>query len=732
MKPFYLALALLLSLPFQAQDRGPGDDRVFGPATGETVIRIDLSVLDDAVQEVRKTGLRPRPTDADTAVQSRAGSVPSPDTVAIHTVQGSGATSPLTGTKVTVQGIVTGDFQDGLRGFYLQEEDEDADVDTLTSEGIFVFAGSPDVEVGDRVTVTAEVEEYFGQTQLRGADAGATITVESQGLRLPQSTPLTLPRTGPALEALEGMRVDLNNVVMTRVDNLDRFGEVEVTSGERLAQFTECNLPDSVAYRAYLDSLANDVLVVDDGRGGTNLSPVRLPDGSTLTTATGLRAGQTIEGLTGILGYGFDRYRLQPTEYGTVTLSGNPRPTAAPEVGGEIRVVSANVLNYFTTLQQRGADTESELLRQEAKIVAALCTLDADILGLIEIENNDNVALRRLVDALNASCDRQYDLVRSPDTGDDDITVALVYRGDRLTESGTAAALSTPESLFRGRGSNRVPLAQTFRVIDSASSNLDREVTVVVNHFKSKGSACGSGDDDANGAGNCNGTRTAAARAIVDWLATYPTGVQEDNILVVGDLNSYRLEAPIEVFRAAGYVNTRTTDNDQFPCGGGPPSYVFGGQWGSLDYALASPSLAAHVTGATAWTVNAPEPDVLDYNQEGAGNALYAPDFYRFSDHDPIVVGLDLSAEANGIAPSGTASASVTLQRIDVATYVLEGITRPGSYLLTNSAGQLMASGSAPAGGTARVSVAGFPTGVYFLVLRQEGSEALTFKVIVP
>ena len=77
--------------------------------------------------------------------------------------------------------------------------------------------------------------------------------------------------------------------------------------------------------------------------------------------------------------------------------------------------------------------------------------------------------------------------------------------------------------------------------------------TVAVNHLKSKGSACdGVGDPDAgDGQGNCNLTRTAAAQALVDWLATDPTGSGDTDFLILGDLNSYAKEDPIDAIRPA-------------------------------------------------------------------------------------------------------------------------------------------------------------------------------------
>ncbi len=613
------------------------------PAGGQSAAVV-LSILDDPeiegeeAIELTITGI----SDATYSIDGGATVTVADDdlfgTILISTVQGSGFASPLDGQTVTVEAVVTGDFQDGLGGFYLQEEEADYDATSTTSEGVFVYAPTTDVTVGDLVQVTAEVEERFGQTQL----TNASVVVQSTGLPLPGAITLTLPAADSSLETLEGMRVAPLDLVVTDNFQLARFGEVTVTSGARLIQFTECNAPDAEAYTAYLAAQQRDVLTIDDGRGGSNLSPVRLPDGSVLSADNTLRAGMTVENLVGVLGYGFSKYRIQPTETEEVVLGGNERPTSAPGVGGEIRVVSANVLNYFTTLNSRGADTQEEFERQQTKIVSALCELDADIVGLIEIENNDYVALENLIAAIEASCGTTYAYVESPNTGTDQIMVALIYKPGRVAESGTAAALATPAELFVGPGTNRVPLAQTFRVIDPTSSNYGQELTVSVNHLKSKGSGCG--DFIADGSGNCNTVRDAAAKAITEWLATNPTGVDEEDILILGDLNSYRMEDPIQTILDAGYFNTKVAVSDpaSFPCGGGAASYGFNGEWGSLDYALASNSLADALTGAATWGVNSAEPIVLDYNTEGIGGPLYAPDYYRFSDHEPIVVGLDL------------------------------------------------------------------------------------------
>ena len=194
-------------------------------------------------------------------------------------------------------------------------------------------------------------------------------------------------------------------------------------------------------------------------------------------------------------------------------------------------------------------------------------------------------------------------------------------------------------------------MAQTF-----AESATGARFTVVVNHLKSKGSGCGAGDDDTTtGQGNCNGTRTQAAEALADWLATDPTNSGDPDVLIIGDLNSYAKEAPIVALENAGYTNLVGAFG-----GADAYSYVFDGQLGYLDHALANASLTPQVADVTEWHINADEIPLFDYNDDvrdtGERDAfeeesdtlpLYAADAFRTSDHDPVLIGLSL----DGVAP---------------------------------------------------------------------------------
>jgi hypothetical protein len=200
---------------------------------------------------------------------------------------------------------------------------------------------------------------------------------------------------------------------------------------------------------------------------------------------------------------------------------------------------------------------------------------------------------------------------------------------------------------------SRPMLTQTFDVVDTGA-----RFTVSVNHLKSKGSPCAGDPDTGDGQGNCNLTRKAAAEAIVDYLAADPTQSGDPDQLVIGDLNAYDHEDPIDVLVAGGYADQIKRFHGELAY-----SFVFDGQNGYLDHALANPSLAPQVTGADDSHINADEPDVLDYDtsfKPPAQEALYEPNQFRSADHDPVLVGLALSRAARWRCYAGEEVASYT------------------------------------------------------------------------
>lgn len=587
-------------------------------------------------------------------------------TIAIYDVQGSGAASPLDGQAVIVAGIVSGDFQEkddddrrNLGGFYLQDETPDAN--TATSDGVFVFDGNTpavDINVGDRVVVEGTVNEYFGETQVNAS----LVTVGGSGAIQPVSIDLPAAATVANsdglliadLERYEGMLVRFPQILtVSGLSDLDRYGEVHLAQGGRLIQYTNHELPDVDGYEMHRKNVAARTLLLDDGRRRFNVTPIQyLPTDS--TSVDSIRVGDQLKNLTGALRFargsgpnGTESYRLMPTIEPTFDTQ-NPRPMA-PQLDGAFRVASFNTLNFFSTIDSgertcgpaaddgcRGADSDAELQRQLIKLVTALDLIDADIVGLIEIENNAGVALQAIVDRLNSVSDHSYGYVDTGLIGRDVITTGFMYKTDTASVNGAPAILDASVDARFNSGRNRPAIAQSFTQMSN-----DAVVSVVINHLKSKGSACDS-DGDPNlgdGQGNCNATRNDAAAALADWVATDPTDSGDTDYLVVGDFNAYLFEDPIATLKRAGLVNVSESSG-----GGADYSFVFDAQSGALDHAFASASLVPQVADALVWHINADEPIVLDYNLDsGRDPALFdATTPYRASDHDPLIIGLDL------------------------------------------------------------------------------------------
>lgn len=576
------------------------------------------------------------PTNTATATSTPAApGCPAATITGISTIQGAGLTSALTGSAVTIRGKVVGDYQGTteLKGFFVQDA---GDGDPATSDGMFI-SSTLAVNLGDAVQLSGVVAEYFTRTQISTVSSLTVCGVA------PTITPaiITLPVAAATdLEKYEGMLVTFNQtLIVNDTYTLGRYGELALAP-ERLWQPTNVTTPGSAALALQAQNNLKRILL-DDGSTVQNTDPIKYP-GTGLTAANTVRVGDTINGLTGVLDYAYSLYRIQPVGAVNFTAS-NPRSATPAAVGGTLRAASANVLNYFngpTFPTSRGASTSAEFTRQRAKIINGLLALNADVIGLMEMENDgfgSTSAIQDLVNGLNAAAPSgtTYAFINPgvAQVGTDEITVGILYRIQTVQPVGAAAIKTT--GAFASL--NRPPMAQTFQFLSTGG-----KFTLVVNHFKSKGSACTGDPDTGDGQGNCNLTRVAAANDLTSWLATDPTASGDADYLIVGDLNSYAQEDPITAIKNAGYTNLIESYH-----GLSAYSYVFSGQSGYLDHALASASLAAQVTGALEWHINADEPIALDYNVEfksaGQVTSLYSPEPYRASDHDPVLIGMTLN-----------------------------------------------------------------------------------------
>jgi Ca2+-binding RTX toxin-like protein len=252
----------------------------------------------------------------------------------------------------------------------------------------------------------------------------------------------------------------------------------------------------------------------------------------------------------------------------------------------------------------------------------------------MEIQNNGTAAVQNLVNALNAAYGSNvYAAISSLNgsTGTDAIRVAMIYKPAAVTPVGQA--ISDNDAIH-----NRPPLAQTFQAGNG------EKFSVLVNHFKSK-SCSGAGGSDADqhdGQACYNARRVQQASALLGFIETIKTQSADNDLLVIGDLNAYGMEDPITTLTGNGLSNLIGRHIAD------PYSYTFDGESGYLDHALASASLTDQVSGVGEWHINTDEPSVIDYNTEFKPQDLYAATPYRASDHDPVIVGLQLMKRIDG------------------------------------------------------------------------------------
>ncbi|HYN62663.1 MAG TPA: ExeM/NucH family extracellular endonuclease [Rubrivivax sp.] len=654
------------------------------------VVRADNGCTDSNVNSSDFIVAAPNPRNSASAVAAcGGGGGPQPLAAAIYTIQGSGTQSPLVNTLVITGGVVT---KITNNGFFMQ--DLTGDGNPATSDGIFVFTGNtayPAVAVGNLVQVIGTVTE-FNTGAAGNADTLAhtvtelssvtTVSFVGSGYTV-TPTVVALPEpVNDDLEHYEGMLVTVTGPFSIQQNFFQgRYGQLTLAVGGRLETPTNRFRPGSAQALALADENARRRIILDDGSSLQNPNPTPYLGANALP-----RAGDVVQGsITGVIDYGlatssntgFGDYKIQPTVAPSFAIA-NRRTTAPDPLGGNVKVASFNVLNYFTTFADgstaggqtgqgcnlggsvsagncRGANNLTEFLRQRSKIVEALATVDADVVGLMEIQNNGNVAVQNLVNALNQRVGgSMYAPIALPaqGTGSDAIRVAMIYKPARLAP--LAAPVSDTDPV-----NNRPTLAQTFVLANG------ERLTVMVNHLKSKSSCSVAGDadyagnfDNGDGQGCWNAVRLLQAQRLRSFVAQMQAASGSNDVLLLGDFNAYAQEDPIFDLTSSGYID----QIGRFNTFG--YSYVFDGAAGRLDHAITTATLSPRVTHAEHWHINADETALADYNQEFKAPLTtcggpcpadpYSPTPYRSSDHDPVVVGLNLYKTI--VAATGSAS----------------------------------------------------------------------------
>ncbi|WP_051786415.1 ExeM/NucH family extracellular endonuclease [Endozoicomonas numazuensis] len=726
----------------------------------------------DALAKNTIKGLGNAPTDG--------GTPPPPawvcegELTAVYDIQGEGDTSPLvpegsfSGDTVTVKGIVTKRVESLYKGFFIQ--DAKGDNNDLTSDGIFIYTGSApadDIKEGSVVCLQGQVKEFFSQTQVSMTETNYQVLEESQTasptyLQLDPSLPLE-----DQLEAYEGMLVTTTDSALVVTRN---FGFDFKSFRNNMVLSLSAPLYKPTQKHPALSDEAKQLAASND-KGHLFVETDQKPANGDLPYFSGfnaedgyIRIGDKVENLEGVIGFSYGEYRLiTATDENLIAADFQhdfSDRTSQPELPAnrDLTIASFNVLNYFNSgvggdsnplSQNRGAGSnEADFNKQRTKIINAMIEMDADIIGLMEIENNgfgQASAIQDLINGLNAelqNSEDHYQFVTSPDggvIGTDAITVGLLYRPAKVSLDGTSEIIEMPaqraeyqalqggeevtKSLFKGQ---RNALVQTFGV--KLEDGQQRDLTVVVNHLKSKGSQCyndfveyqqpvplnSSGRIDERNAkridgyvddlqGSCNEFRLSAA----DVLGHYMRGNTAGDVLILGDINAYGKEDPVrlltdyagegrklitapytfiadqpldgtqgrELNTGYGYINLA-----EFMLGTDAFSYSFDGELGSLDHVLGSGSITAKLNAVTDWHINSLENSLFEYSRKYSGDLEKSDNVYRSSDHDPVILTLDYSlSETQTIRVSDIPDGKVSLEMTDYNSDIIAswGIAYP-------------------------------------------------------
>lgn len=274
-------------------------------------------------------------------------------------------------------------------------------------------------------------------------------------------------------------------------------------------------------------------------------------------------------------------------------------------------VCGFNLENYFMTWGSMGADSYAEHQKQRAKISKALKRINADIFGLVELQQGDE-ALEEIVGDLNKNLPgRNYKYFSQPSVGTNQKT-DFVYDANKVSPIGKAVETT-------------VEVKDRKKMLCFRERSTGERFIFGINHFKAM-----SGDESI---------RVNEAKAVVDLYNTYRQNrnIRDDDVLIMGDLNCYAMTSPIQVFKDRGLVDLHRAFHADSSY-----SYLYSNLTSYIDHAICNSSLFRQITGMAAYHINSDEDDRYNYQRSNDQT------MFRSSDHDPVLVGLKLDSTIVG------------------------------------------------------------------------------------
>jgi uncharacterized protein len=545
----------------------------------------------------------------------------------IDQIQGPGAQSPLAAQTVRTVGVVTADYQSApSKGFFIQDPGTPK---TDTSSGLFVYQGdrpTPDVKVGDNVTIAGVVREYNERTELDISLAASNVTVNSSGNRLPAPIevrpPSLLAEAQVYFERYEGMLVSVPAAVVVAPTN--QYGEFTVVRADTGLTHLFQNDPKTVGY----------AIVVDD-EGGSHYD---------LTT------GDKVEGIVGPLDYTFGQYKVEqlPEPRLFVQPGGRVAP-ALPATGAtEFSIASFNLENFFDPLYTSGKPgpcdldpngkpctervTPADYALKLSKAGAAI----RDVLGvptLVAVQEVENIGVLTALAQTRELASYHYTPILLEGLDPRGIDVGLLYRPDRVTIGSvtqrnecvtTDYGFTDVEARCSAQNDGTLDgwwlAARPPLVIDltvkSADGATTLPCTLIVNHFKAKSGADPEGKEFVS-------RRTAEARLVAGIVNEALAANAQANVIIAGDLNDTIDSPPLQALTTLAPL----ADLALAAPAAERYSYIYEGEAQVLDHILVTAGLKNRLEKITYAHLDADFP--VNRARE------FSP--YRVSDHDPPV-----------------------------------------------------------------------------------------------
>ncbi|KAA3640545.1 MAG: hypothetical protein DWP95_08380, partial [Proteobacteria bacterium] len=523
-------------------------------------------------------------------------------TVEIFEIQGSGLASSYDGLMVKSANNIVTILSDS--GFFMQTPDIRDDLDPMTSNGIYVYTGgAPSVQVGDEVTVTGVIDEFFGFTEF--ANPGSQIIiVESQGNSLPaaiilnENFPSTVAGEYPCgseamgYECVEGMWFVMPEGVISssyssywvganRDDFLVKAG---TTRAFRETGIEFPGMPGLPIYDGNPELLEVDV----SGLGFT------VPTG-------GYNAGAHVT-MYGVFGFDFNEYELWPSV--VVVTEDKVLPDTAPmATADELTIASLNMFRLFNDVDDPGNQDDGQVedplvyagrLAKFARYVVNDMQSPA-ILAVQEVENID--VMNNLATEINGLSGPQYTavLIEGNDQGGIDVGYlydATVVTNVQINQLGAAEVNPYDASLLH----DRPPLQLSADIV---LSNYTMPIQLLNVHLRSMG-----GIDDVGDGDRVRNKRLSQAQSVATMIADIQNNNPGDPVYVLGDFNAFQFtDGYVDVmgqitghavatdnllwdtplFQASPLTNTTQTlaADEQY-------SFLFNGAAQSLDHAVSN------------------------------------------------------------------------------------------------------------------------------------------------